>query len=322
MATWRMSFRAGNQGPEMWAHCLRFGVAAITYDPLARTDLSKHPQEEPKPLWSKLAISQKVSLRRVAYEMKGGDTIYAKQGPKIIDRGMVKGAKGRTAYKFDSQFRIIDPFNVPWTHQVPVEWSVDFVPIDILVGRSQQYTVEELLPDDIRRLEEAIDASSRKSRGSEVDDESRSEPLIEEAYYRESQARSKFIVPHHNKLSNEFCFWLKKKHGIVARQEHQRVDVRFTFKKQTVLAELKTCFGVGTTKSIREALGQLFEYNHYPSRDACDLWLIVLDNEPSEHDKRFIEALRRERSLPLTIGWRTKLGFSFHPKSLERYGWD
>ena len=73
MTTWRMSFRVGNQGHEMWLECFRLGVAAITYNPLAKTDLSKHPKGEPKDLWKQLKPTQKASLYRVAYEMKAGE---------------------------------------------------------------------------------------------------------------------------------------------------------------------------------------------------------------------------------------------------------
>jgi hypothetical protein len=119
MKNWRMSFRAGNKGPEMWPDCLRLGIAAITYLPLARTDLSKHRVGEPKDLWQQLASSQKASLRRLTYEMQRGDVIYVKQGPMIVDKGIITGG-----YKFDSQFRFIDPYGVPWAaHQVTVDWS-------------------------------------------------------------------------------------------------------------------------------------------------------------------------------------------------------
>lgn len=80
MTVWRMSFRVGNQGHEMWP-CFRLGVAAITYPSLAETDLSKLPNGEPKELWAQLAPTQKYNLRQVAYEMKAGDVIYVKQGP-------------------------------------------------------------------------------------------------------------------------------------------------------------------------------------------------------------------------------------------------
>jgi hypothetical protein len=146
--------------------CYDAGVAALTYHPLEKTDLSKYARGEPKHLWKKLQSSQKASLRRVAYEMAEGDMIHAKQGPVIVGRGTV---------------------------------------------------------------------------------------------------------------------------------------------------ELKICDGVGAARSIRKALGQVLEYNHYPSREAADRWLIVLDEEPCESDKLYIRTLREKLSMPITIGWRSGGEFSFHP---------
>jgi hypothetical protein len=307
MKVWRMSLRAGNHGREMWPDCVRLGVAAITYRPLATTDLSKFAHGEPKNLWDELEPSQKASLRRVAYEMAAGDVIYVKQGPKIVDKGIVAGR-----YEFDSQFRLAGPDGVPWAHQVPVDWSRRFTPITLLLG-AEPLTVKELSSTEVERIELALGPPSNEpEKGLEINQ--RRLPLAEDAYYRESAALLKVIIPRHNKLSNDFCRWLEKEHGVTTAQEHQQVDIRFTLKSLAVLAELKICFGVGTTKSIREALGQLLEYNHYPKRNTADAWLIVLDDKPSESDRQFIELLRDRRSLPLTIGWRIKAGFSFHPK--------
>ena len=91
----------------MWPDCLRLGVAAITYDPLARTDLSLHPQFEPTELWKQLAPSQKVSLRRLAYEMQAGDVIYVKQGPKIIDRGLLRGGLAKAPINLTRDFELL-----------------------------------------------------------------------------------------------------------------------------------------------------------------------------------------------------------------------
>jgi hypothetical protein len=137
--------------------------------------------------------------------------------------------------------------------------------------------------------------------------------LSEETYYRDSPERLKEIIPRHNKLSNDICDWLKTVHGIIPYQEQQWIDVRFKLHGHDVIAELKVCAYVGTRKSIREALGQLLEYNHYPSRTPAQLWLIVIDEEPSPDDKDFIDALRADRALPISIGWRTNGGFDFRP---------
>lgn len=146
MTTWRMSFRAGNQGYEMWPHCFSLGVAAITYHPLGKIDLSQSPYGEPEELWKQLKPSQKASLRRVAYEMKAGDVIYVKQGPKIVGKGVVRGS-----YHFDAKFRLIDPNGEPWAHQVPVKWVPDFPEVKVLLG-SEPLTVKELSSDNVRKL--------------------------------------------------------------------------------------------------------------------------------------------------------------------------
>lgn len=157
MAVWRMSFRCGDRGYEMWPHCFELGVAAITYDVLAKVNLSKYPKGEPKELWTRLAPSQRVSLCRVAYEMKKGDIIYVKQGPQIVGRGVIKGP-----YQFDSEFRLFCPDyqDIPWTHQVPVDWDSEFEPINILLG-SEPTTVLPLSVERLQKLEDTVNHSQK-----------------------------------------------------------------------------------------------------------------------------------------------------------------
>ena len=296
----------------MWPQCLRLGVAAITYSPFTRIDLSKYEKGEPKHSWDRLEPTQKASLRRVAYEMKAGDVIYVKQGPKIIDRGIVEGPAKDNAYIFDSDFRLREPNGSPWAHQVPVKWSRTFPRIRILLG-GEQVTVKELSLDEMKKLEEAVGAATQKNRHNASSERAGTDSLIEDAYYRESPARLKVIVPRHNKLSNEFVKWLKKEHRTAAVQEQGRIDIVFKLKGTSCLAELKTCFGVGTTRSIREALGQLLEYNHYPKRRTADVWLVILDEMPSTDDFDFMKTLREKRSLPIVIGWYGRGDFQFNP---------
>jgi hypothetical protein len=130
----------------MWPHCRELGVAALTYEPLRYVDLSQYPQGEPKHLWAQLAPSQKASLRRVAYEMSEGDTIYVKQGPRIVGRGKVKGP-----YRFDHEYRLRNPQGKPWAHQVPVDWESGFEPVGILLG-AEPTTVLPLSADRLQKL--------------------------------------------------------------------------------------------------------------------------------------------------------------------------
>ena len=147
MTTYRMAMRVGSGGQDLWPLCFSLGVAAITYNPLATTDLSKYLPGEPTELWAELQPTQKASLRRVAYEMNKSDIIFVKNGPKIVGRGVVTDR-----YKFDNLNRIIDKYGNPWPHQVPVEWDKDFVEIDILLG-AEQLTVKELTDDEIQKIQ-------------------------------------------------------------------------------------------------------------------------------------------------------------------------
>lgn len=134
----------------MWPQCFKYGVAAITYGPIRKTNLSKYKEGAPKELWAKLEPTQKASLKRVAYEMKKGDTIYTKEGKNIIGKGRVIGP-----YKYDRHNRIIDPYGSPWNQQVPVKWQTDFQPVQLLLG-AEQLTVKSLTRKDVQALERQI----------------------------------------------------------------------------------------------------------------------------------------------------------------------
>ncbi|MBZ0258475.1 hypothetical protein K8I31_20580, partial [bacterium] len=156
MTTWRMSFRVGSRGYELWEVCYELSVAAITYNPLASTDLSKFPKLEPKNLWNKLSSpSQKSSLKRVAYEMKKGDIIFVKKGPEIVGRGIVQGS-----YFFDYNKKIIDPNGIPWTHQVPVKWDTDFIKIKKKLGQNQLFTVEKIKSEEVKLFQSELNSIS------------------------------------------------------------------------------------------------------------------------------------------------------------------
>ena len=151
MNIYRMAFRVGANGVELWPTCKELGIAAITYEALSETDLSKYPPKEPRSLWAQLASSQVSSLSAVAYEMKKGDVIYVKQGPEIVGRGVVQGG-----YVFDSPARITDANDVDWPHTVPVAWERYFLPVKLALGSNQRATVERLKADDLKELYAAI----------------------------------------------------------------------------------------------------------------------------------------------------------------------
>ncbi len=153
MTTWRMAFRQGNRGYELWPTCYEYSVAAISYYELDETDLSKFPAREPADLWQCLSASQKSSLKRVAHEMTKGDVIYVKQGPLIVGRGTVKGR-----YKFRLNLNIFDNDDYLWPHQVPVAWEPDFPSFRLLLG-GEQHTVLKLTEQHIAHLKAALSSA-------------------------------------------------------------------------------------------------------------------------------------------------------------------
>jgi hypothetical protein len=133
--------------------------------------------------------------------------------------------------------------------------------------------------------------------------------LLEEVYPRATPASLKMIYPRHKELSNQFVDWLRRNGKTVVGQERKRVDVEFKDGACFCRAELKVCYGVKTTHGIREALGQLLEYNYYGSRTPADQWYIVLDTAPAKGDIAYLRKLTREKLLPLSLCWKRKDDF-------------
>jgi hypothetical protein len=133
-------------------------------------------------------------------------------------------------------------------------------------------------------------------------------PLAEDGYIRESPAHLKVIIPKHNRLSNSFAKCLKARGYKSVKQEIGFVDIEFIDGDDLCRAELKTCYGTTTTKAIREALGQLLEYNYYGDREPAARWVIVLDRAPSDADLAFLRALVKI-PLPLSLAWPVAGGF-------------
>jgi hypothetical protein len=133
-------------------------------------------------------------------------------------------------------------------------------------------------------------------------------PLAEDGYLRLTPESSARIIPRHNILSNHFATWLKGRFTDIA-QEKGRVDVEFRDGDKLCRAELKVCGGIEPRKAIREALGQLLEYNFYGGRTLADEWFIVLDQAPSPEDLMYLGRLVRELSMPIRLCWQEGADF-------------
>ena len=151
MTAWRMAFRDGKNGREMWPDCHRLGVAAIQYGPVDDIDLSRYSEGEPKAAWSQLAPNQKASLKRLVYKMQERDVIYVKQGPMIVGKGVVTGP-----YQFDNHKRIRVPNGAFWEHQRPVQWIPEFPEVAFQLGAPQIVTVVPLTGEQVTTFEQAV----------------------------------------------------------------------------------------------------------------------------------------------------------------------
>jgi hypothetical protein len=145
----------------------------------------------------------------------------------------------------------------------------------------------------------------------------RPDPLAEEEYYRDSPALRRKVIPLHNRLSNRFRSWLGKE-GIDADQEKEWIDINFEYNGKRFLVELKICYDINQRKAIREALGQIIEYNYYSGRSRFDRWLIVLDVKPKAEEIAYIDVLRTKLRLPIVLGWEHRKKFEFHPSWVSR----
>ena len=206
----------------------------------------------------------------------------------MIARGFVTAEPGTRAYCYKTHDAITEPSkpDIAWRHEVPVEWDDDFVPFHYKDG-VPRYTVAS---SDPAWVNSAADAGTLTAPG-EIDERA-ANLLNESAYKRETQASQRNILRLHAALSNRFRSWLAQRFGVTAVQEQDQVDMYFNLAGTTYLAELKTCYGANTKLAIREALGQVFEYDHYPPRSEMQRWLIVLDHEPSPSDEGYIALLR------------------------------
>ncbi len=134
--------------------------------------------------------------------------------------------------------------------------------------------------------------------------------LAERGYVRTTQASLRRIMRLHNKLSNACYNWLKRSGYRVVR-ERKQIDIQFERAGTTYCAELKIIQRAGSTQAIREAVGQLLEYNYYRGRRPADYWVVLLDREPSEHDIEYMRVLKAKLRMPLSLGWQSKEAFSF-----------
>jgi hypothetical protein len=327
MNHWRMRMRKGNGGSDMFEQCLIHGVAAIHYNPVESVDLSRYSESDLPDPWSELENSQSGSLKKFAWRIKGGDTIYVAESypSRLVGVGRVRGTQAVGGYHYDPHTPIIDDDLHPWRHLVHVEWEQDFEAIRYPNPYCAQATVLDLQAPELRKIQTLL-ARHRKpnsSRGPSsvsqseedtADEQIQRRELEDWAYTRYTSRAIKTIQRRHVMLCKQFTQWLTSKGNISYRVERRNIDLTFQQDELSYLVEFKIAYSGDPKPAIREALGQILEYNHYPRRKPHDHWILVLDCQPTTDDLNFLGRLRL-LGLPLAFGWPSASGFEFSTDS-------
>ncbi len=312
MAIWRMKLRAGTRGDDMWPLCKEKKVAAITYNGIRNIDLRPYSRENHPPGWDQVG-GGKGSVSHFAWDIRGGDTIFVgdSETHELVGMGYVKALSGEPAYRFDPNSQVIAPSGETWCHLIDVDWDEKFKTIRYK-DRAGQITVLRLEQNEIEDYHRRSQVEEHRTLlpETEVQDLLR---LEEAQYLRHSPAAMRLILRKHLTLSKQFKQWLGQKYDIQVTEEKSQIDATFESAGRRFLVEFKVAYDCNTKSAIREALGQILEYNHYPPRVSHDRWLLVLDTDPREQDLAFVKNLRERLYLPLSIGWLAGSEFQFDP---------
>lgn len=221
MNYWRMAFRAGSRGYEMWPHCYKRGVAVIGYaDENGKQivgDCRKLTEEEYDEIWKRKDpknIPARTSSKNFAYRMKEGDVIYVKKGAYIVSKGTVE------KYDYDPDM-LAEYGDGGWDHYRNVTWEDDFPSFKLVLG-TDRYTVLKLdgerlskirkMESHVRKDVEAFEAKEGERYRSEATFRARNRALIEakkaksdyrcevcEMSFKEvyGEIGGKYIIAHH-----------------------------------------------------------------------------------------------------------------------------
>lgn len=122
--------------------------------------------------------------------------------------------------------------------------------------------------------------------------------------YKLSETKSKrkaikgtTIDPRHKKMQNAIRDLLLKEGYSSVWIEKNRVDIKArTNEGKWHFFEIKT---ESAKQCIREALGQILEYNNYPNTSLAEKLFIIGPNEPDRKDIEYMKTLRKRYNLPI-----------------------
>lgn len=151
----------------------------------------------------------------------------------------------------------------------------------------------------------------------EKDDEGQLKTLNTDEFWRTNAAGQILIDPLHKKMQNAVQELLKDDYVHLYLEDAEKgIKTRVDMKGQPKEGndtwhyfEFKT---YSAKRCIREALGQILEYTHYPSKTRAQKLFIIGPEKPDEQDIAYMKLLREKYHLPLWYRW-----YSFEQNKLH-----
>ena len=142
----------------------------------------------------------------------------------------------------------------------------------------------------------------------ELDEENNIQVLDTSDIYRITNGGEIIIDPVHKKIQNAIAQLLKDNYVHLYLEDKsisaqgQRVDMKGLLKdtEDWHYFEIKT---YSAKRSIREALGQILEYVHYPTTTRAAKMFIVGPEKPDDKDRKYMELLRNRYGIPVWFRW-------------------
>ena len=142
----------------------------------------------------------------------------------------------------------------------------------------------------------------------ESDEEGKAKVLDTSSFIKTTERGEVLIDPLHKKIQNAVAELIKDEyvHLYVETSlldlEGQRVDIKGIYKEtdEWHYFEIKTD---SAKKSIREALGQILEYTHYPNMKRATKMFIVGPQKPDDKDIAYMEFIRKTYGIPVWFRW-------------------
>lgn len=142
----------------------------------------------------------------------------------------------------------------------------------------------------------------------EKDEEGNVRTLNTDSFWRTNRLGEILIDPRHKKLQNAVAAILKKDyvHLYLEKELPDSYGQRIDMKGQHIETDEWHYFEFKTysaKRSIREALGQILEYAHYPSKKRAQKMYIIGPEKPDEKDEQYMRQLREIYHIPIWFRW-------------------